>query len=1040
MSQPRPTYFRREALPLNDDELTEHQREALRRARAMLDGAARASFEPWPTNLHERGMRAPPAFMARIHAERPSRVLLIEGNRGSGKSSVLLTLLSDYARAFTTRGPDVVVPLRVLDMDAVPPDRNLMLEVAGSFDPLVRDLDPSGGTSPWTEDGERRNLAQAWRDFQYAATFSERGALEGRRTNLDPDAFVTEWGEAVLQRASVESSFATLVDLLFDAFFQSYRARPLFLVSLDDADLASCHVLPTLRLVRRLYHPRVFFAVAGSLPTFRMVLQNDFRGAVPKLDFENGGGHREVEGQYIKQVLSKIFPPGQRLSLPDLLLRDRFALVKASLERIPAPPGSGLANLAELFECVPQLAEMIPGNLREIVSLQRQLLEEKDWPRAMALLSLEGWGESSASVVSDRDARARILREKGLAGPYVFGARGPDVATRGLALVLRLALSPSERPALGAWSPVLPSLPFEEPKTARLLAWEECDAQPRALGGRRWPAYVSTVWSGDKAVEWPMPSWPAPSMWFRLWDKLCRVWSGLEGVSHVDAEQVLREYLSTVAEHCVRWEASQNAESGQPIHQAYGEISAEAHQWISIEHALRQVAQSSNPLLRGWATVGVGLLACPEIGLGEAVGKRLLALAFALGDKEEGFRESLERRREGLREEFGVEQPDSTHWRERVGPSPGNIKRLWEELLKDLRGFRWRSAEPHPENNSQGLLGCFTNRRFQDLQREWRVLETWLGDMKQVGRQEGDAELALLALWKAAGVGEPAPVSLQPRFVNEQLERLEADGSVWGVRPTDSWVELGDVSVARGEVGWEGNTVRSHGALLAFELAWDFAFDRADQEPELAGGPLGSAWWPLVSGKGEPRVPWPAIEWAALMDHELMVAHWNRVVARLSESVQHGAVRQPVDALAFQFVRAAFDVAESRPRLQGEAIQWTAAPEGPDWDGLFRQMRAHLDAHQSSARYGLFAKGLHRMALLAAPESGLSEPSSDAILRALVDDQNWKGLPVVDLRAERENRVKLVCSTQDAVAEAIRRWDDAASADHPWGRRFPRPA
>src|SRR5262245_38771441 len=78
---------RAEAFPLPWEALTDHQKEAVTNVAQLFGELAEQSWEP------PQKQGAFDRFLVRLDADRRNHVALIEGERGIGKTAVLLTLL-----------------------------------------------------------------------------------------------------------------------------------------------------------------------------------------------------------------------------------------------------------------------------------------------------------------------------------------------------------------------------------------------------------------------------------------------------------------------------------------------------------------------------------------------------------------------------------------------------------------------------------------------------------------------------------------------------------------------------------------------------------------------------------------------------------------------------------------------------------------------------------------------------------------------------------------------------------------------------------
>lgn len=145
--EPRP-----EPAPTPWDELTQEQRHAASQAFGLVAALAaekQPASKPWGDHL------------AQLQHRRKNHVILLDGDRGSGKTTVLVSLLYAWGvqRALAT-DTDVtvtdgfqalvdqaraghVVPLRILDLRPFPDSRELILSIAGRLERVIRMLEES---------------------------------------------------------------------------------------------------------------------------------------------------------------------------------------------------------------------------------------------------------------------------------------------------------------------------------------------------------------------------------------------------------------------------------------------------------------------------------------------------------------------------------------------------------------------------------------------------------------------------------------------------------------------------------------------------------------------------------------------------------------------------------------------------------------------------------------------------------------------------------------------------------------------------------
>lgn len=238
--------------------------------------------------------------------ERYARVLLLDGGRGTGKTSLLLTLvkmwhsnlsfsskpwatLEEYskrAHSLPGRGSetkfdpvDFVNVIRILEFDPLPPEMPLLAGIIQAMRPLADQYDPPAAFTDDTCDGGQPTLAELWyKLFRVAALGWSAiprppGLIEQL---LAREEQVKDW----LQVADDWNSFVSEV-LSRGKCLQKPDRLPkeaVFVIMIDDVDLQVTRVQELLPALRLLYHPRVFFIVAADKLHLIDMLKLDFLG------------------------------------------------------------------------------------------------------------------------------------------------------------------------------------------------------------------------------------------------------------------------------------------------------------------------------------------------------------------------------------------------------------------------------------------------------------------------------------------------------------------------------------------------------------------------------------------------------------------------------------------------------------------------------------------------------------------------------------------------------------------------------------------
>ena len=242
------------------------------------------------------------------------RVLLLDGGRGTGKTSLLLTLAHRWhprtecgvaahdsaPDAYRARVEDlrrqgtmsqgkwdfdiprhVRVVGRILDFDPLPAGMPLVAAIVNAWWGLADHFDKrlSGRHSRWAETHE--TLLDKWQRL-FRAAITGRVALPGGRGLVE---HVLDWQEQVADWQAVDKMWRDFVDEVIKIGTQLSSSewgergeKPLFAIMVDDVDLQVRRIrelLPTLRL---LYHRSVVFLIAADRRHLVDMLKLDFYG------------------------------------------------------------------------------------------------------------------------------------------------------------------------------------------------------------------------------------------------------------------------------------------------------------------------------------------------------------------------------------------------------------------------------------------------------------------------------------------------------------------------------------------------------------------------------------------------------------------------------------------------------------------------------------------------------------------------------------------------------------------------------------------
>lgn len=390
--------------PITFDNLLEDQRGAVERVNTILRTilAEKSSSEP----------RLSPArrdVWATADYERAHRVIFIEGDRGVGKTSVMLTLIAGWRAAWTgnwdavnpTGAPNpagfdaVGSKVRVLpplDFDPIPADLPLLCAVVTAFRPLSVSLTAtcSPGDSPprrssKSEGSMDEDVLRAWQRLFRAASVGWMGNRLREARDLvdgvlDLEAQAVDW-------SAVRGHWHGFVDR---ALAELERAEPgvrLIVVPIDDVDMESRRVEEVLHVLRLLHHPAIVFVLTGhrkhaeyvtylrELGELRRIAGTDRRSARSE-DESTGSAEDDFAacadwaGRIARSRIEKIVPEPYQVTLIGLALeeemrsrhpRGEWLRHRLSREKF-APSFRGrlfpYSTMEELVEVWPWLAEL----------------------------------------------------------------------------------------------------------------------------------------------------------------------------------------------------------------------------------------------------------------------------------------------------------------------------------------------------------------------------------------------------------------------------------------------------------------------------------------------------------------------------------------------------------------------------------------------------------------------------------------------------------------------------------------------------------
>ncbi|MCI0628310.1 MAG: hypothetical protein L0387_42775 [Acidobacteria bacterium] len=347
---------------------------------SALNGAQQEAFNKVVSLLAETvkeidDQNTKPANTGYGDYRRISRIAYLDGERGTGKTTVFLSIYEECKRddAPPEKFPKFpkqdleklrkhAVWLEPLDMDPLPHPTNLLVAILARIESLFKKPDriPHAERSGY---GQRPpGLLECYPDYldalqelqrvQTDAAIAWDGNLPGRGAHVDPDTYAVEVLRAENARLSLNQRLSETLDKLVTGGIPGrYRSNVLFVLPIDDVDLNPLRCLEIMKLLRTISVPRLFTLVLGDLDGLEIVLNLNHSGELVRLASGEAAlsGLLSVEDREIRRLagtvaanaLRKLIPPAQRVKLG-------LMSVKEALDFQPLrSTGQTISNLLE---------------------------------------------------------------------------------------------------------------------------------------------------------------------------------------------------------------------------------------------------------------------------------------------------------------------------------------------------------------------------------------------------------------------------------------------------------------------------------------------------------------------------------------------------------------------------------------------------------------------------------------------------------------------------------------------------------------------
>ena len=377
-------YPNRDTSPLTPEQLSPHELETVLNIERRLHEVQR-----YPEGNKNQSVSSQDSYLA-TYEDRYRRALLLDGPRGTGKTSMLLTLVERWRRgisendeeanpeakklvdAYKARAktfgktdnvdlPRYVRVLPILDFDPLPPKMPLIAGIIEAWRPLAKEYDMLAGHPD--ECAHEGPLIDRWhRLFRVAAVgwtaiSQNRGLIE---QVLDRQEQVEDWRHLADDWRSFVDEVIKRGKCLKGA---DQLADPVFVIMIDDVDLQVERIRELLPALRLLYHPRITFLVAAHRRHMIDMLTLAFlgqqyslgNGQINETMWPLADGDRWA-ADLAESSFQKVFS-----------LRNRWTLRKLSLRDLLEFPDHATRTLKTVLDAWPQQRKEAPqfGTLGE---------------------------------------------------------------------------------------------------------------------------------------------------------------------------------------------------------------------------------------------------------------------------------------------------------------------------------------------------------------------------------------------------------------------------------------------------------------------------------------------------------------------------------------------------------------------------------------------------------------------------------------------------------------------------------------------------
>lgn len=971
-----------------------------------------------------------------------------------------------------------IVPVGLVDLQPLPKSTNLLLHLVGQLHRVVEAMEEQVAPAPraaWQPAGpEELASRRSWRHFLQAAAAGWDGNLDRRGGHLDPEAYAQELEEASRRRLDVVSTFRRFLDDLTEDYrrFMKFPEHepPFFVIPVDDADMNPQRSVELLDLVRTLWHPRIAFLLTGDSSLFIRALYPTVLDSLllhGERDFEVREETRQDAQPLIRDIYDKAIPRGHRCGLANLTPDERYRRINVELElgTLNSPLPRAPATLAELLERCPEFREALPDRLRSIADLKQQTAINKNNLNRIAIALWEAALESPE--LNDEQRSTLSKATKGASGQQlaqtILNQVRPEYARQittripaatGLHAVVNMA-------PIIQWRCDEKPLPQHHSACTQFifdaLKWHRgtiTGSPPRPTTG-----FIDTIHEEFGSFPWPLPKWP----FFEQYISFFRAWtSTARDTFHTTDTNIDRwaiQYVKLIIQHAGLEQVDDNLDT--------------------LAAAALRLVSSQEDYYRDWVFKGAPLLAAPEFGLSPdtantwleslsrnfhaqnpdapldlvlRVSRRDAAAAWLQGhsaDNEDSLLAQLDERYPEHRWSRIVEGRSTEHV---TGVKPINLFDWVRDSTMNVRVKYRTLVSPNFNTSAAALSSYLTSSRLDDLMTlPQQTLISMISTIARFRTFNDPAQQALVAMWGTAASKTSVPWATALSYATGHAT-FATDIHEWSGRPTidtmDGLQIPADMSsgmvlvLSKAQLTWRPTGSRfddesmgpAYRALL--KMTWDVVCDETQFVPseQLLLAP----WW-LAAGLQRdtsiPRAyPWPAVRWPSFLDWEMLMDSWNNGphaalsgIARedIPESLR--VQQADIDAVAYWYMESIRLISSRHEPPYQRNLSRDLLPE--HWNRLLEDFVPRKPVGEKfSLSWNAFVDDCDRLALLAAPESGLQPTTATCILQGFGLDPKKREL----LKEFRRERLRFLGVLADTEIEAELKAIDALFPEHPW--------